>query len=159
MAFQPIQHQKPGRPSLHNFLHRALQIGRGPAWAQGWSETWTHSLRQYTLEKHLHDAKEVLQAETYSGSYHSGYSHVISVREWVLLSKIVEVLDIFYQSTQLLSQSKTSISAKFPILSVLLKSLEVSSKDSGVMGMNWGLAIEVKRKFAQDEYGVPFPTF
>lgn len=71
-----------------------------------------------------------------------------SSQDWNLMEKLVNVLGVFYEATKALSSSDASISCVIPLVTTILKSLEVKSADFGIMGMKRGLREEMARRFA-----------
>jgi hypothetical protein len=62
-----------------------------------------------------------------------------SAQDWLLVEKDVKALKAFEEATNMLSSSEATISSVIPIVTTIIKSLETSSADRGILGMKRSL--------------------
>jgi len=69
-----------------------------------------------------------------------------SAQDWNICKKLVEILGVFEEATKMLSGSDTCISSCIPIVTTIIKSLEIRSGDNEMMEMKEALkkAMEVR---------------
>ena len=73
-------------------------------------------------------------------------------RDWALLEKVTKVLQPFKEATLWLSKSDASIAMAIPMVTTILKSLEIiARKDHGVIGLKRDLNDEMDRRFSDME--------
>ena len=82
----------------------------------------------------------------------------ITQSDWKLTEKVLTVLKLFHDSTKKLSAYDASISMVIPIVTTIMKGLNVSDADHGVKTMKRALMANMERRFEtvedQNDYAV-----
>jgi hypothetical protein len=74
-----------------------------------------------------------------------------SAQDWLLVEKDVKALKAFEEATNMLSSSDATISSVIPIVTTIIKSLETSSADRGILGMKRSLKQSMEAWFQSVE--------
>ena len=80
----------------------------------------------------------------------------ITNHDWDIIEKIVSVLKPLEEATKMLSKSDASISLVIPFVTALIKSLEDTNQDRGVLTWKRALKKNVEQRFASIESNTHF---
>ena len=75
----------------------------------------------------------------------------ITKSDWELIKKVLKVLKPFQDATKMLSEHDASVSMAIPIITTIMKALEVSDEDQGVKTMKRALMRNMSIRFATFE--------
>ena len=72
----------------------------------------------------------------------------LSKQEWVLCEKLIGILRSFDEATKMLSSSEASISLAIPIVTTIIKALDRSREDRGVVTLKRSMIQEMEKIFS-----------
>ena len=100
------------------------------------------------MERMLQIKDAVNAAIMYSNINKCGPSEELNLRDWELMEKVVECLRPFRDASKMLQREDASVSCYIPVVKTVLKLLESSRADLGVMNYKKNLYEAVETKFA-----------
>ena len=100
------------------------------------------------MMKRMLEIKPALNpAIMYSNMNGFGPKEELNLRDWELMEKIVDCLRPFHDASKLLQREDASVSCYIPVVRTIMKLLETSRADIGVMNYKKNLYNEVKSRF------------
>ena len=72
--------------------------------------------------------------------------------DWELMDKVVKVLRVFKEATEMLSSSQASISQIIPLVTIIRESLKRGREDQGVITLKLKLSNSLERRFGHKEF-------
>ena len=76
--------------------------------------------------------------------------------DWELMAKVVTVLRVFKEATQMLSSSQASISQVIPLITVIKAALKRGRDDQGVRTLKVKLNNSLERRFGHKEFDTKY---